>query len=151
MRQLLMIAVAAALLPAPARAETLDEALIAVHKPYYAQRAACDQLLPVSGFGGQDAFLRIMAEQKRCNAAAEAEHDAAVQAVRARLKAECAARGPLKVGMSATQVDASCQGLFTRRHVTTTVLAGVRDEQWTYDHAYLYFRAGILTAVQHID
>jgi hypothetical protein len=149
MRAFLFLAAALGLTAAAAQAETLDEALIAVHKPYYAQRMACDQPPPVSSIGGQEDLLRVMAAQRQCLAVAESQHEQAVEAVRARFKADCAARGPATIGMTVDQVLASCQGLLTRRHVTVTELAKIRDEQWVYDHDYLYFRNSILDAIQH--
>jgi hypothetical protein len=102
-----------------------------------------------AGFGGDKLFTRppkevIAAEREAAararGAAAKASADAQA-AEEARLL-----KGGVRLGMTKEQALASSWGR-PRSVNRTTTAAGVR-EQWVYDHRYLHFENGVLTAIQ---
>jgi Protein of unknown function (DUF2845) len=78
--------------------------------------------------------LRTEQEQKKLAAEVAAE------------AAECKRRGGVNIGMSKSQVLASCSGKPER--VNTTMTAGSQHEQWVYGNNYVYFRDGVVTSIQ---
>ncbi|MEC7119301.1 MAG: hypothetical protein VXW65_05285 [Pseudomonadota bacterium] len=51
-----------------------------------------------------------------------------------------------RIGMTTVQALNSCWG--KPKYTNRTITAGSVTEQWVYDHSYLYFENGRLTAIQ---
>ncbi len=65
----------------------------------------------------------------------------------ARAAAICLKKGQPKIGMTASQVMATCLGQPNK--VNETVIPNHKHEQWVYpDSKYLYFKDGVLTSLQ---
>ena len=72
--------------------------------------------------------------------------DEAIHKLKVAEEAECDRKGGVAIGMTKTQVLASCWGKPER--VNTTITAGLRSEQWVYGYNYVYLRDDVVTSIQ---